>query len=171
MQSFINGVRIATIASVVSSKVRSIEDETSLFGNDPVRVRRLKKDIGIDRRHITLKEECASDLCEHAARFLFLLFAYDPSIIDCLMMVTQTPDYFQPATSCVLHERLGLRENCAAVAPLFEDAGPATILENGEEDHTITFALHSDGKSHKHLIISFYLNGKAVDLFLHFWRT
>jgi 3-oxoacyl-[acyl-carrier-protein] synthase-3 len=29
-------------------------------------------------------------------------------------MVTQTPDYFQPATSCVLHGKLALNNDCAA---------------------------------------------------------
>jgi len=115
-------------------------------------------------------------------------------------MVTQTPDYFQPATSCVLHGKLGLSKNCATfdinlgcsgyvyglwissmmissgscqrvlmlagdtisrcvspydrtVAPLFGDAGSATVIENGSDDHEITFVLHSDGKGYKHLII------------------
>lgn len=200
MQSRIRGVRISGIATVVPSGVRTIEEETSLVGNDPLRIKRLKRDIGINKRHITLKDECTSDLCEHAAKFLLSKLSYDPSTIDCLVMVTQTPDYFQPATSYVLHGRLGLSENCAAfdanlgcsgyvyglwlasliisagnckrvmllagdtisrcvspydraVAPLFGDAGSATLIENSSDDHTITFALHSDGQGYKHLII------------------
>ncbi len=200
MQSHIKGVRISGLASVVPSGVRTIEDDASLFGNDPARIKRLKKDIGINKRHVTMKEECTSDLCEHAAKFLLSELAYNPSTIDCLIIVTQTPDYFQPATSCVLHGRLGLSENCAAfdvnlgcsgyiyglwlasviisagnckrvmllagdtisrcvspldraVAPLFGDAGSATIIENGSDEDTITFALHSDGMGYKHLII------------------
>ena len=200
MQSRLKGVSITGIASVVPSGVKRIEEEAELFGWSDLQIKRLKRDVGINKRHITLKDECASDLCEHAATFLLSQLGYDPTTIDCLLLVTQTPDYFQPATSCVLHGRLGLSKSCAAfdinlgcsgyvyglwlssmmissgdckrvlmlagdtmsrcvspydraVAPLFGDAGSATIIENSSDDHQITFALHSDGKGYKHLII------------------
>ena len=200
MKNRLKGVSITGIASVVPSGVKRIEEEADLFGWSDLQIKRLKRDVGINKRHITLKNECASDLCEHAATFLLSQIGYDPKTIDCLIMVTQTPDYFQPATSYVLHERLELSRNCAAfdinlgcsgyvyglwlssmmissgnckrvlllagdtisrcvspsdraVTPLFGDAGSATIIENSSNDHQITFALHSDGKGHKHLII------------------
>ena len=200
MQNRLKGVSITGIASVVPSGVKRIEEEADLFGWSDLKIKRLKRDVGINKRHITLKDECASDLCEHAANFLISRLGYDPRTIDCLLLVTQTPDYFQPATSCVLHGRLGLSKSCAAfdinlgcsgyvyglwlssmmissgnckrvlmlagdtisrcvspydraVAPLFGDAGSATIIENSSDDHQITFALHSDGKGYKHLII------------------
>lgn len=199
-QSRLKGVRISGVASVVPSGVIRIEEEASLSGTAPARINLLKRDIGINQRHVTVKDECTSDLCEHAAKFLVSELGYDPSTIDCLILVTQTPDYFQPATSCVLHGRLELTKNCAAfdinlgcsgyvyglwlsstmiasgscrrvlmlagdtisrcvspydsaVAPLFGDAGSATIIEDGSKDQTITFSLHSDGKGYKHLII------------------
>jgi len=199
-QNRIEGVRISGVISVVPSGVRRIEDETSLFGTDSSRINRLKRDIGMNKRHITLKDECASDLCEHAAKFLLSELKYNPSSIDGLLVVTQTPDYFQPATSCVLHGKLGLSKDCAAfdinlgcsgyvyglwvasmmvsygnckrvlmlvgdtlsrcvsphdraVAPMFGDAGSATMIEKSSKDHKITFVLKSDGKGYKHLII------------------
>jgi len=114
VKSKIKSVRISGIATVIPSGVKTIEEEMSLAGYDPLRIKRLKRDIGINKRHITLKEECTSDFCEQAAKILLSQLSYDPSTIDGLVMVTQTPDYFQPATSCVLHGRLGLSENCAA---------------------------------------------------------
>lgn len=199
-QNRLKGVRISGVASVVPSGVIRIEDETSLSGLPPSRIARLKRDIGINQRHITVKDECTSDLCEHAAKFLLSELDYDPSTIDCLILVTQTPDYFQPATSYVLHGRLDLSRNCAAfdinlgcsgyvyglwlssmiisfgnckrvlmlagdtisrfvspydrsVAPLFGDAGSATIIEDDANSGEITFALHSDGKGYKHLMV------------------
>jgi 3-oxoacyl-[acyl-carrier-protein] synthase-3 len=112
--SRLEGIRISGIASVVPSGIKGIEDDESLRGMDPARLDRLRRDIGINKRHICLNSECASDLCEHAARFLMTELNYDPSTIDCVFMVTSTPDYFQPATGCVLHGRLGLRSDCAA---------------------------------------------------------
>ena len=113
MQCQLHGVRLSGIASVVPSGVVRIEDEPSLSGTSLEKIERLKKDIGLKTRHITVKNECASDLCEHAARCLIADCGYDPRTIDCLLMVTQTPDYFQPANSCILHGRLGLSKSCA----------------------------------------------------------
>jgi len=114
VQNQLKGVSITGIASVVPSGVKRIEEEADLFGWSDLQIKRLKRDVGINKRHITLKDECTSDLCEHAATFLLSQLGYDPTTIDCLLLVTQTPDYFQPATSCVLHGRLGLSKNCAA---------------------------------------------------------
>ena len=39
---------------------------------------------------------------------------WEPSSIDALILITQTPDYAVPATACVLQHRLGLSEDCIA---------------------------------------------------------
>jgi 3-oxoacyl-[acyl-carrier-protein] synthase-3 len=39
---------------------------------------------------------------------------YDRQSIDTLIMVTQTQDYIMPSSSCLLQERLGLPQTCAA---------------------------------------------------------
>jgi 3-oxoacyl-[acyl-carrier-protein] synthase-3 len=113
-QNGFKGIRISGMASVVPSGIKSVEEEESLRGMDRLRLNRLKRDIGLNKKHVCLKGECASDLCERAARILLSRLGYDPSTIDCLFMATSTPDYFQPATGCVLHGRLGLRKDCAA---------------------------------------------------------
>jgi 3-oxoacyl-[acyl-carrier-protein] synthase-3 len=53
-------------------------------------------------------------LCLAAARQVLAQLAWEPATIDCLIMVTQSPDYFQPSTACVLHKDLGLSDRCAA---------------------------------------------------------
>ena len=40
---------------------------------------------------------------------------WNPEDIDCLIFVSQTPDYILPATSCILQERLKLSPNCYAM--------------------------------------------------------
>ena len=198
--SRIKGIRLTGISTVVPAAYRNIDEERELFDLDHLRLARLKKEIGVQKRHIVTKNECASDLCEHAARLLISSLGCDPRTIDGLLLVTQTPDYFQPATSCVLHGRLDLSKNCAAfdinlgcsgyvyglwlsslmiaggscervlllagdtlsrcvaphdraVAPLFGDAGTATMIERGKEKDWINFVLHSDGKGFNNLII------------------
>ncbi|MDF2523159.1 MAG: hypothetical protein K0R31_800 [Clostridiales bacterium] len=39
---------------------------------------------------------------------------WEPSSIDALILITQTPDYAVPASACILQHRLGLSEDCIA---------------------------------------------------------
>jgi 3-oxoacyl-[acyl-carrier-protein] synthase-3 len=72
------------------------------------------KKTGIDTRHIAKDDECASDLGVQAACKLFASGACQPNDIDFLLFCTQSPDYFLPATACIMHEKLGLRKSCGA---------------------------------------------------------
>lgn len=53
-----------------------------------------------------------SDLCFEAAERLISDLNWDKGEIDGLIFVSQTPDYILPATSCVLHGKLGLKKSC-----------------------------------------------------------
>ena len=54
-------------------------------------------------------------MCLHAAEKLIADLKWDKSDIECLILVTQTPDYILPATACILQNRLGLPEECYAL--------------------------------------------------------
>jgi len=82
------------------------------FGERPERI--LEK-TGIAVRHIAAPEECASDLGVAAARRLFEKGVCAPEDIDCLLLCTQSPDYFLPTTACLIQDRLGLRTDCGAI--------------------------------------------------------
>jgi 3-oxoacyl-[acyl-carrier-protein] synthase III len=82
------------------------------FGERPERI--LEK-TGIAVRHIAAPEECASDLGVAAAKRLFERGACTPEDIDCLLLCTQSPDYFLPTTACLVQDRLGLRTDCGAI--------------------------------------------------------
>jgi 3-oxoacyl-[acyl-carrier-protein] synthase III len=70
---------------------------------------------GIAMRRIAGPEEFASDLAAAAAQRLFDSGACTPEEIDFLLLCTQSPDYFLPATACLLQDRLGLRTDCGAL--------------------------------------------------------
>lgn len=53
-----------------------------------------------------------SDLCLPAAERLLSDLGWAMDEIDGLIFVSQTPDYILPATSCVLHGKLGLKRTC-----------------------------------------------------------
>lgn len=67
---------------------------------------------GIERRRVVKNDMCASDLCLAAAEKLITELNWDKNDIECLIFVSQTPDYKLPATACVLHGKLGLSKNC-----------------------------------------------------------
>lgn len=69
---------------------------------------------GVKKRCISIKEQTASDLCFVAANNLINTLKWEKDSIDCILFISQTPDYKLPATSCVLHKRLGLSEKCIA---------------------------------------------------------
>ena len=71
--------------------------------------------LGIRARHVARQEETALDLAAQAAD---QLFAGNPDIdrsaIDLLVFCTQSPDYVLPTSACILQNRLGLPNSCAA---------------------------------------------------------
>jgi 3-oxoacyl-[acyl-carrier-protein] synthase-3 len=69
---------------------------------------------GVKTRHVADKTVCASDLCETSAKSLMDRLGWEPKSIDALIMVTHTPDYFQPATACILQHKLNLTTDCLA---------------------------------------------------------
>lgn len=78
-------------------------------------VKKIFLKTGISERHIAAADECASDLGIAAAKKLFQEATLDPAAIDFLLFCTETPDYFLPASSCIMQDRLGLRTDCGAL--------------------------------------------------------
>lgn len=67
---------------------------------------------GIERRRVVKDGMCASDLCLAAAEKLIAELNWDKNEIECLIFISQTPDYKLPATSCILQGKLGLSKSC-----------------------------------------------------------
>ena len=115
--SFFCHVRISAISVVVPEKEVRLMDELFYFNGDPKKAQRMTKVIGVDRRRIADSTTTAADLCCQAAEHLFVGMGFDAqsrASIDTLIFVSQQPDYFFPATACILQHRLGLSTQCAA---------------------------------------------------------
>lgn len=108
----INNVEIKGIACAVPDCLRSSEEYNDIFGEEAVR--KFVNMTGIKTRRVAIEEQCASDLCYVAAKNVIEKLEWEPSSIDALILITQTPDYAVPATACVLQHRLGLSEDCIA---------------------------------------------------------
>ena len=64
--------------------------------------------LGIRQRHVCAPDESTVDLCEPAARQALAAAGLGLDDVDLLIVATDTPEYISPATSSVLHGRLGL---------------------------------------------------------------
>lgn len=106
----VDNVRIAGIASCVPINVIE-NNESILFDNGEERLKYIQS-TGVERRHIVDKKTCSSDLCYEAAEKLISNLQWDKESINYLIFISQTGDYIYPATSCILQERLGLRNSC-----------------------------------------------------------
>ena len=107
-QSVLNHCRLAGVSTCVPSKVLDNVEDTKEFPRDAIK--KVVSVAGVARRHVSEGGICSSDLCFKAAADLMDRLAWDKESVDGLIFVTQTPDYFLPSTSCVLHQRL---EPCA----------------------------------------------------------
>ncbi|WP_407308953.1 hypothetical protein [Desulfosporosinus sp. SB140] len=123
----LNNVEIKGIAGAVPDNVRKIEEYNDVFGEESVQ--KFIKMTGVKKRYVALEEQCASDLCYVAAKSLLNKLAWEPSSIDALIFITQTPDYAIPATACVLQHRLGLPKTVSLLTstsdaqPMFMEFG------------------------------------------------
>lgn len=115
VNSKFNNVKIKGIKTVVPQKYIDIDDEIQYFENNPKKLARTKKMVGFGRRHV-LDEGCTVvDLCEQAAKELIKELKIDKDKIEALVMVNQSPDYLHPASSAILHGKLGLKKTCTTL--------------------------------------------------------
>ena len=102
-------VRIAGIAAGVPKHVEKAVsttdkyDAASFVESTGVREKRYSNDF------------TTSDLCQAAVEQLLQDLDWERKDVDALVFVSQTPDYILPATSCVLHGKLGLKKDCYAL--------------------------------------------------------
>jgi len=71
--------------------------------------------IGIKNRHIAAECETALDMAVAASEKLFDEYNIDKTTIDFILLCTQSPDYFLPASACIVQNKLNLPTNCGAL--------------------------------------------------------
>ena len=108
----VENVALEVVTACVSKVRVPIEERLKNIATDK-KISRLKKSTGFDSFSIG-ENICASDYCAAAAENLFAETSIKREEIGAVIFVTQTPDYFLPATSHLLHTRLGLPRDCAA---------------------------------------------------------
>ncbi|MBV8374133.1 MAG: ketoacyl-ACP synthase III [Candidatus Eremiobacteraeota bacterium] len=106
----LSGVRIAGVGHHAPSRVVSNEDlEQWLDTSDEWITTR----TGMKRRHWASDEEATSDLAVVAAQAALDQAGLRPRDIDCFILCTVTPDYYFPATACIVAAKLGAKDTAA----------------------------------------------------------
>lgn len=133
----IKNISIKGIAACVPKHTQD-NRTLALLGNEE-QIQKYIDTTGVITRHTVEGQELrASDLAYEAANKLIEELGWDRNSIDCLIFVSQTPDYILPATACVLHGRLALSNDCFSMDISLGCSGwiygvttIATLLQNG----------------------------------------
>ena len=109
----INNVKIKGISTVVPKKEFKLEDDETLYDGNKKRLKRVMSSTGFNCRRVADEKTTSSDLCVKAAENLFSEMNYNRKELQAVVFVTQTPDYYMPATACILQDRLNLSQDIA----------------------------------------------------------
>lgn len=104
-----NNLGLKAVSACVPHNVVKTRSMTEYYS--PEAIEKFIEATGIEERRVVMNNECASDLCEKAARQIFSETDMKPEDIDVLVFVCQTPDYKSPGTSIILQDKLGLKKD------------------------------------------------------------
>lgn len=194
----LENIKFKGISTVVPEQEFSLRDDKDLYDGNEKKINRVIKSSGFLKRRIAPKDVLTSDLCYQAAEDLITNLNINKNEIEALLFISYTPEYLMPATSYILHKKLGLSTNCICMdipqacsgyiiglfqagmlinsgckkvlllvgdtfskftdmfinhtAPIFGDAGSATLIEYDKNASKSYFSINSDGSNYDALI-------------------
>ena len=105
-------VKIAGFLTVVPNNPIKIDKEIIFYNNDPKKLERNKKILGLDTRYVLKEGITCLDLCEEAAKKLIGELKIDKNTIDGVIVTSNCHEYCSPADACIIHGRLDLNPTC-----------------------------------------------------------
>lgn len=107
----VNNVKITGLSACVPKYEESNWDYDALT---EIEKKILIKTTGIEKRRIAQNGVTTSDLCFKSAKALIEKLKWNSDEIELIIFVSQSPDYYLPATSIILQNRLGLPKTALA---------------------------------------------------------
>ena len=104
--------RVSGILTVLPKKAVKFEDEMANYNFSPAKSMKLKLAMGYNQHRIAEPGQCSSDFCIHGLQYLFDNKLLKKEDIDALLFVSQSPDYYMPPTSNLIHGHFGLKHDC-----------------------------------------------------------
>jgi 3-oxoacyl-[acyl-carrier-protein] synthase-3 len=109
--SRIEGFRVAGVSTCVPPRAVDNMECAKDFGANEVR--KVVAMAGVQYRHVVDPGVTAADLSFEAAARLLERLGWARDSVTGLVLVTQSPDYLLPSSSCMVHKWLGLSDECA----------------------------------------------------------
>jgi len=141
--------------SFVPERVLTNADLSRMLGEDVDDF--VRNTLGIEERRVCGPGESTADLAEAAARRALADAGIGPEDVDLLVVSTDTPEYVSPATSSVLHGRLGLPGRTGTFDVNSACAGFATALDVAWK------YLRADERYRRVLVVAAYAMSKFLD--------
>ena len=102
--------KVSGILTILPNKEVLFEDEIDNYNFKRSQSMKLKLIMGYKKRRIVDDETCISDLLLFGMNHLIEKKLVKKDEIDALILVTQSPDHFMPATSYYVHGQLDLKK-------------------------------------------------------------
>lgn len=107
-----NNKRISGILTILPKKRVKFEEEMANYNFTPAKCMKLKLAMGYNEHRVAEAGQCSSDFCMLGLHYLFENGLLKPEEIDALLFVSQSPDFFMPPTSNLIHGHFGLKHDC-----------------------------------------------------------
>jgi len=111
MNLFFRNKRISSILTVLPKRISYFDDEMEKFNFSKSQSNKLKSIMGYNKHRIIDNQTCSSDLCIYGINKLKEENIINFDEIDALVVITQSPDYFMPPTSSIIHGVLNLKKD------------------------------------------------------------
>ena len=111
MKFLFHDKRLAGNLLVLPAHEQDFLEDMKVFNASEARSRKLKEVMGYDKHRLVGGDECVSDLVVFGFEHLFREGWLGKDDFDALILVTQSPDHFMPATSNIIQGRLGLKQD------------------------------------------------------------
>ncbi|MFR9567926.1 MAG: ketoacyl-ACP synthase III [Rikenellaceae bacterium] len=139
----IQNVKISGVSACVPAHIESNNEVYENWGG----YESFLTTTGIECKRKADSATTSADLSSKAAEQLIEKLGWQREDIDALVFVSQTPDYILPATSCVLHGKLGLSEDCYTLDISLGCSGwvyalsvVSSLLQNGDMKKALLLA-------------------------------
>lgn len=103
--------KITGILTILPENEVNFDDEIDNYDFSRAQSMKLKLIMGYGKRRVVKKGTTASDLCVFGMNYLFDNNFLKKDEVDAMILVTQSPDHFVPATSHIIQGKLDLKQD------------------------------------------------------------
>jgi 3-oxoacyl-[acyl-carrier-protein] synthase-3 len=104
--------RISTVITVLPTREIDFADEMQNYGYSELKMKKLKKIMGYDKRRAAMPGETVSEYAEYGIQNLFDNNIIAPEEVGGIIVTTTSPDFFMPPISNLIQGHFDLSKEC-----------------------------------------------------------